>query len=96
MITLRVWFVMIILATVLAGGTLWSAVRPAASFPVSESNTAILGLLRAEPAKSEPRVDLYGNEIQDAVGDYRVDPRGDTYESHAPDTEVTRLSGPTL
>ncbi len=33
MITLRVWFVMIVMTTVLAGGTVWSAVvRPASSF----------------------------------------------------------------
>jgi hypothetical protein len=42
---------------------------------------------RQEP----PRVDVYGNEIQEAVGDYRVDPTGGMYESHSPDTEVARL-----
>ena len=40
---------------------------------------------------AEPRLDLYGNEISDAVGDYRIDGRGDIYERHAPDTAVLRL-----
>ncbi len=43
---------------------------------------------------SEPRVDLYGNEISNAVGDYRVDLGGDTYERHAPDTAVLKLGPP--
>ena len=38
-----------------------------------------------------PRLDLYGNPIEPAVGDYRTDPRGDVYERHAPDTAVLRL-----
>lgn len=41
-----------------------------------------------------PRIDLYGNEVDDAVGDYRVDGTGDLYETHSPDTEVTRLGVP--
>jgi hypothetical protein len=40
-------------------------------------------------------VDVYGNEIEEAVGEYRVDGTGDLYETHAPDTEVTRLGPPT-
>jgi hypothetical protein len=41
-----------------------------------------------------PRMDVYGNEVEDAVGDYRVDGTGDLYESHSPDTEVARLGTP--
>ena len=47
-------------------------------------------------AAAPPRVDLYGNEIEDAVGDYRIDGRGDIYERHSPDTEVTQLGAPSL
>lgn len=43
---------------------------------------------------AQPRIDLYGNEIRGAVGDYRVDPRGDLYERHAPDTAVLKLGSP--
>ncbi len=38
-----------------------------------------------------PRLDLYGNPVESAVGDYRTDPRGDLYERHAPDTAVLEL-----
>ncbi len=41
-----------------------------------------------------PRVDIYGNQVDQAVGDYRVDPRGDLYERHAPDTAVLELGPP--
>ena len=48
------------------------------------------------PATAVPvdRVDLFGNNIDAAVNDYRVDPRGELYERHAPDTEVLRLGAP--
>jgi hypothetical protein len=42
------------------------------------------------------RVDLFGNQIDAAVNDYRVDPRGDLYERHAPDTEVLKLGSPEI
>jgi hypothetical protein len=47
-------------------------------------------------AASKPRVDLYGNEVEEAVGDYRIDIRGDIYERHSPDTEVTQLGAPRM
>jgi len=42
------------------------------------------------------RVDLNGNEIDDAVGDYRVDLLGEMYERHAPDTALPHLGEPLL
>jgi hypothetical protein len=45
---------------------------------------------------AEPHVDLNGNEIDDAVSDYRVDQRGEMYERHAPDTALLHLSAPKL
>lgn len=58
--------------------------------------TDLLGLESLNPSASSetsepPQVDVYGNEIQEAVGDYRVDPTGGMYESHSPDTEVLHL-----
>ena len=41
----------------------------------------------------EPAVDLYGNEVTDAVAKYRLDSRGALYEEHSPQTEVPRLNG---
>jgi hypothetical protein len=44
---------------------------------------------------SEPSLlDIHGNEIETAVGDYRIDPRGGIYERHAPDTAVIALGPP--
>lgn len=43
-----------------------------------------------------PRFDLYGNEIVDGVADYRIDVRGDVYERHSPDLEVTHLAPPSM
>ena len=42
------------------------------------------------------RLDLYGNEIEEAVGDYRIDVDGALYEQHAPQVEVARLAAPVL
>jgi hypothetical protein len=39
-------------------------------------------------------LDRYGNRIEEAVGDYRVDPRGDIFERHSPSTAVPRLPDP--
>lgn len=57
-------------------------------------NLPTAGVSREEWA--EPRVDLNGNEIDAAVGDYRVDTRGELYERHAPDTALLHLGAPTL
>jgi hypothetical protein len=96
MITLRVWFVLISMTTVFAGGTVWSAVaRPAAALQLDPSTT-VMDLLQPHATSIAPRVDVYGNDIEDAVGDYRIDPGGDVYESHSPDIAVTRLNVPVI
>ena len=43
---------------------------------------------------SVPSTDIYGNEVERAVGGYRVDVRGDLYEEHNPDTAVLKLGPP--
>lgn len=43
---------------------------------------------------AEPHLDVYGNEIEDAVTDYRIDSAGGVYERHSPETEVPRLGPP--
>ncbi len=42
----------------------------------------------------QPQFDVYGNQIDEAVGEYRVDPRGDLYEQHSPDTAILKLGPP--
>jgi hypothetical protein len=69
----------------------WSAGAQAGNPNIPESSDVLEG-----GTAPEPRVDLYGNEIEPAVGDYRIDFRGEVYESHAPDVEVTRLAPPSL
>ena len=39
-------------------------------------------------------IDRYGNELERAVTDYRIDYRGDLYERHSPQTAVPRLGPP--
>lgn len=57
---------------------------------LAEDAAAILDGGESAPA----RVDVYGNVIEPAIGDYRVDREGEIYERHAPDTEVTKLGSP--
>jgi len=39
-------------------------------------------------------VDLYGNEVSDAIATYSLDPTGSLYELHSPQTELPRLAEP--
>ena len=48
----------------------------------------------ARDTDSSSDIDVFGNEVDEAVGDYRVDMRGDLYERHSPDTEVLKLRPP--
>jgi hypothetical protein len=41
-----------------------------------------------------PLVDRYGNEVERAVGEYRIDYRGEVYERHSPQTALPRLGSP--
>ena len=101
----RVWIVVIGLSIVVAFSEGWlqrSTVHSqhAIRFP-SLSTTSVLDAgTPAMPQRvddwAEPRVDLNGNEIDAAVGDYRVDRQGEMYERHAPDTALIHLSAPEL
>ena len=101
----RLWFVLIVLTILFAAASIWtqqSTARQleAIAVPSSRSTSVIDNVTRALPAHNDdwadPRVDLNGNEIDDAVSDYRVDRRGEMYERHAPDTALLRLSAPRL
>ena len=39
-------------------------------------------------------VDAYGNEVTPAVAEYSLDPAGEPYELHSPQTELPRLGSP--
>jgi len=56
---------------------------------------AVIGAPRVEAGNSiEPGVDLLGNDVENAVADYRVDLGGDVYERHSPETAIPRLGSP--
>ena len=39
-------------------------------------------------------VDLFGNDVSDAVAEYKLDATGSLYEVHSPQTEVPKLGSP--
>jgi hypothetical protein len=49
---------------------------------------------RAPGAEPGGKIDLYGNEVTDAVAKYTVDAAGSLYELHSPQTELPRLGIP--
>ena len=46
------------------------------------------------PENMPENLDLYGNEVTDAVAKYRFDASGSLYELHSPQTEVPKLAPP--
>ena len=54
---------------------------------VSEEDLPPIGV---EPA--ERLIDRYGNTVERAVTDYRIDHRGDVYERHSPNTALPKLA----
>ena len=52
------------------------------------------GILDGILDSRDVRRDVYGNDIAPAVADYLVDPYGEMYESHAPDTALLKLGQP--
>ena len=72
------------------------SVRSALHPSVSRSPATSL----AEEATPSPQaeeiepIDMYGNEVSDAVAKYKLDATGALYEMHSPQTEVPRLGAP--
>jgi hypothetical protein len=46
------------------------------------------------PDESEGTIDLFGNDVTDAVARYRMDATGSLYEVHSPQTEIPKLAPP--
>jgi hypothetical protein len=101
----RVWFAVLGMAMLVAASHMWTQDAETRQVPViahaAPGTTAVIdSAARALPARdddwAEPRVDLNGNEIDDAVSDYRVDRGGEMYERHAPDTALLHLGAPRL
>ena len=106
MTLLRTFIAILFFATLFIASNAWtraSAHRNAAVIEparVSDTTAVLDGGARELPTAAEdwtePRVDLNGNEVDAAVGDYRVDRQGEMYERHAPDTALLHLGAPTL
>ena len=101
----RIWAMVLAAAMFFIVATAWTqhsaaGVEPLFAQPATQTTTVIDDREERLPARvddwRDPRVDLNGNEIDDAVGDYRVDGRGEMYERHAPDTALLHLSAPQL
>jgi hypothetical protein len=101
----RVWAAVLGIAVLFIVSTVWTQPPathrlPAVSVPAAHTTAVVDNTPLVLPTRdddwAEPRVDLNGNEIDDAVSDYRVDRRGELYERHAPDTALLHLSAPRL
>jgi hypothetical protein len=101
----RIVVVLTVLAFAAGSRSAWStAVGAAQADPIHSEHiqlTPAVSDLQGEGAREgadvdHPTTDLFGNEVDEAVGDYRVDTRGDIYERHSPETEVPRLGPPIL
>jgi hypothetical protein len=64
--------------------------------PHSATFSSIRPMSRDEIAltPSDDPLDFIGNEVRRAIARYKVDPTGELYEEHSPDTEVPRLGSP--
>src|SRR3954462_2977226 len=93
----RVWAVVLGMTMVVAVSNVWTkqsatGQMPAITVPAAHTTSVTDSAPRTLPTHDDdwpdPRVDLNGNEIDEAVSDYRVDGRGELYERHAPDTAL--------
>ena len=76
------------------------AVDPAAAADLVDDPLATPEIVTDSRDRRAPRpepggtIDLYGNEVSDAVAEYTLDPAGSLYELHSPQTELPRLGIP--
>ena len=74
-----------------------SIARPAQSGTLLPSSTEPLPPRNFTPAREredEDEIDLYGNDVSDAVAKYKLDSDGSLYELHSPQTQLPRLGSP--
>jgi hypothetical protein len=91
-------FAVVALALLAGGGSLMThGVTSTRSLPAGDitltASDAATGV-RQSPTTDGAAVDLYGNEVSDAIATYRLDPAGSLYELHSPQTELPRLGEP--
>jgi hypothetical protein len=101
-ITTRVSFMVMVPMLIVGAREVSHNQRPkAASVPSaasraadSRSGSTVSGSVGREDISDQGVVDLYGNEITDAVARYKLDAEGSLYEQHSPRTELPRLRPP--
>ncbi len=49
---------------------------------------------RPGDSEADGTIDLYGNDVVDAVAKYSLDATGSLYEVHSPQTEIPKLGSP--
>lgn len=87
-------------ATVIVAAGIWidgARDTPASRLSAHDTPAVSNGLGHSFPGRKDGRtgaIDLYGNPIEEAVGDYRIDTRGGIFERHSPATEISRLADP--
>ena len=103
MTPLRIGIAVIWVAALLAGRIMGQATAasgiPATSAEVTAQPADRAASVLIEPSVEaddplDPRVDLFGNEVEDALADYRIDHGGDVYEQHSPETALQKLGSP--
>ena len=90
----RLVVVTIWITIVLVTRGIWTASALPISYPESLGDSSITVPDYRVNDPERPRMDRYGNEIENAVVDYRIDVRGDLYERHAPGTALPERRRP--
>jgi hypothetical protein len=80
--------------TGIAPGTVTSTRSAPVTTSPSASRPAVEPASRRPVDEADGIIDLYGNEVTDAVAKYTLDPTGSLYELHSPQTELPRLGSP--
>ena len=60
----------------------------------SASHLKLTPQVSDSPDEPTSTVDLFGNDVSDAVAEYRLDATGSLYEVHSPQTEIPKLASP--
>lgn len=91
-------FAVALLAAVLIVCAFFSLSAHSGSEPVAKGFTQVDRAVRpTDPDPSDDAqgaVDLFGNDVTDAVARYQFDATGSLYEVHSPQTEIPKLGSP--
>lgn len=80
------------------GTGLWAPASPASAAAIDPLSTSVSDIVaddeRSDVEREHRLIDRYGNELERAVTDYRIDARGDVYERHSPQTALPEPAPP--